>query len=137
MELNLERPGDHLFIRSVSAEGILVVDRFYPGSLVLSAKELIVDWPVERIEDLGEQSLEPVFRLQPEVVLVGTGPVQKFPRPELMMCFYRRQVGVEFMSTPAACRTFNVLVSEHRNVVAALLPPRAETPAPAGSIHEG
>jgi uncharacterized protein len=41
----------------------------------------------------------------------------------LLMCFYRRQVGVEFMNTRAACRTFNVLVSEQRRVVAALIPP--------------
>lgn len=136
MDLTLERPGDHLFIRSVSAEGILVVDRLYPGSLVLSARELITDWPAERLEDLGEPALEPVFTLDPEVVLIGTGPIQKFPQPELLMCFYRRQVGVEFMSTRAACRTFNVLVSEHRNVVAALLPPGADPETSAESVDK-
>ena len=127
MDLTLDRPGDHLFIRSVSADGILVADRLYPGPLVLSARDLVSDWSAQRLEDLGEPTLEPIFRLDPEVVLIGTGPVQKFPAAELLMCFYRRQVGVEFMSTPAACRTFNVLVSENRNVVAALLPPGAET----------
>jgi uncharacterized protein len=39
------------------------------------------------------------------------------------MCFYRRNIGVECMTTRAACRTFNVLAGERRNVVAALLPP--------------
>ena len=126
MDLTLDRPGDHLFIRSVSEDGILVADRLYAGPLVLSANDLISHWSAERLEDLGEPTLEPVFRLDPEVVLIGTGPVQRFPAPELLMCFYRRQVGVEFMSTRAACRTFNVLVSENRNVVAALLPPGAE-----------
>jgi uncharacterized protein len=52
------------------------------------------------------------------------------------MCFYRRQVGVEFMSTEAACRTFNVLVSENRNVVAALLPPGTGPAAPAESVEK-
>ena len=136
MDLTLDRPGDHLFIRSVSAEGILVADRLYPGPLVLSATTLISDWPAGRLEDLGEPALEPVFSLEPEVVLIGTGPVQKFPRPELLMCFYRRQVGVEFMSTEAACRTFNVLVSENRNVVAALLPPGTGPAAPAESVEK-
>ncbi|HET6591577.1 MAG TPA: MTH938/NDUFAF3 family protein [Xanthomonadales bacterium] len=127
MDLTLDRPGEHLFIRSVSADGILVADRLYPGPLVLSARDLVSDWSAQRLEDLGEPTLEPIFRLEPEVVLIGTGPVQRFPAPELLMCFYRRGVGVEFMSTPAACRTFNVLVSENRNVVAALLPPGAES----------
>jgi uncharacterized protein len=136
MDLTLDRPGDHLFIRSVSAEGILVVDQLYPGPLVLSATTLISDWPAQRLEDLGEPALEPVFSLEPEVVLIGTGPVQKFPQPELLMCFYRRQVGVEFMSTDAACRTFNVLVSENRNVVAALLPPGGGPAAPVESVEK-
>jgi len=123
MELTLERPGEHLYIRSVSARGIQIVDRLYPGPLVISASELITDWSVGEPTDLSESHFDVVFGLTPEIVLVGTGPAQVFPEPQLLMCFYRRQVGVEFMSTAAACRTFNVLVSEHRNVVAALLPP--------------
>jgi uncharacterized protein len=40
----------------------------------------------------------------------------------MLMVFYRQSVGIETMNTQAACRTFNVLVSEGRNVVAALMP---------------
>ena len=71
---------------------------------------------------LSAGRLEPIFELGPEVVLLGTGPLQQFPPAELMMEFYRRHVGAEVMSTDAACRTFNVLVSEQRLVVAALMP---------------
>ena len=123
MDLTLERPGDHLFIQCVTADGVQVADRWYEGSLIVSAGKLLTDWGAQRFDDLSEQQLEPVFRLDPEVVLVGTGPKQLFPAPELMMCFYRRNIGVEFMNTRAACRTFNVLVSDQRNVVAALLSP--------------
>ncbi|MCW8871796.1 MAG: MTH938/NDUFAF3 family protein [Xanthomonadales bacterium] len=129
MELTLERPGDHLFVRSVSSEGILIADTLYPGPLIISASELLTDWEIGHPSDLSEPSLEPVFGLDPEIVLVGTGAEQVFPAPELMMCFYRRQVGVEFMNTRAACRTFNVLVSEHRRVVAALMPPGPRSPS--------
>ena len=110
-------------MRSVSAEGILIADTLYAGPLVISASQLITDWEVGHPRDLSETRLETVFRLDPEIVLVGTGAEQVFPAAELLMCFYRRQVGVEFMNTRAACRTFNVLVSEHRRVVAALMPP--------------
>lgn len=123
MELTLERPGDHLYIRSVTAEGIHVGDRVYPGSLILSASEVLADWPVRDLGELNEERLEPLFALAPEIVLLGTGPVQVFPAAELLMHFYGRNVGVEIMTTRAACRTFNILVSERRNVVAALLPP--------------
>jgi len=134
MDLTLERPGDHLCIRSVSAGGVRIADHWYPGPLIVSASELLTDWDAFEPADLSEERLEPVFGMAPEVVLVGTGPKQVFPAPELLMCFYRRNVGVEFMNTRAACRTFNVLVSEHRNVVAALLPPG---PGPADHSMKG
>jgi len=123
MDLTLERPGDHLFVRSVTAAGVQVVDRTVTGALILSATELVTDWPVTSLDELDEHLLEPVFALRPEVVLLGTGARQVFPAPELLMNFHNRGVGIEVMATAAACRTFNVLVSERRNVVAALLPP--------------
>jgi len=121
MDLTLERPGDHLFIRSVSVQGIQVVDDFYNSSIIVSAKQVIPDWPVNSIEHITEQHLEKVLDLQPELVLIGTGARQAFLHPQQMMYFYSRNIGVEVMTTDAACRTFNVLVAESRNVVAALI----------------
>jgi uncharacterized protein len=123
MDLTLQKPGNHLFIRSVSAVGIQVVDRTVRGPVILSASELLTDWGVSHCDELSEERLEPVFALRPEIVLLGTGSTQVFPPAEIMMCFHRRGIGVEVMTTAAACRTFNVLVSDRRNVVAALLPP--------------
>ena len=122
MDLTLQNPGDHFFIRSVSRDGIQIVDELYQSSVVLSAEEVIVDWPVSTFEQITTQHLEVMLRLMPEVVLIGTGATQKFLSPELMMFFYSRNIGFEVMTTDAACRTFNVLVSESRNVVAALIP---------------
>ena len=124
MDLTLEKPGDHLFIRSVSAEGIQVADEFYDSSIIVSANLVIPDWPVESVENITEQHLERVLDLQPELVLIGTGARQAFLPPLQMMFFYSRQIGVEVMTTDAACRTFNVLVSESRNVIAALIQDR-------------
>jgi uncharacterized protein len=122
MDLTLENPGDHLFIRSVSAQGIQVVDDFYTSSIIVSANRVIPNWPVKSIENITEQHLEKVLELRPEVVLIGTGARQAFLTPRQMMFFYSRNIGVEVMTTDAACRTFNVLASELRNVVAALIP---------------
>jgi uncharacterized protein len=129
MDLSLQKPGNHLFIRSVSEAGIQVVDRFVTGPLILSPAELRTDWEISHCGQLTEDSLGPVFALQPEIVLLGTGAVQVFPPPELMMCFHRRGIGIEVMTTAAACRTFNVLVADRRRVVAALLPPGLEPEA--------
>lgn len=124
-DLTLERPGHHLFIRAVTQAGIQVVDRWYPGSVVLSAQHLLADWPPACVTDITAEHFAAVLALEPDVVLVGTGARQHFLAAELMMEFYARGVGAEVMSTAAACRTFNVLVAEGRNVAAALLPPAA------------
>jgi uncharacterized protein len=121
MDLTLEQPGDHLFIRSVSERGIQVVDDFHDSSIIVSTKQVIPDWPVNSVESITEQHLETVLGLQPELVLIGTGAKQAFLSPRQMMYFYSRNIGVEVMTTYAACRTFNVLVAESRNVVAALI----------------
>jgi len=123
VELTLDRPGDHLFVRSVSANGVQVVDRLFDGPIVLGARDVVDPWDVGSPGALSEERLAPVFALEPEIVLLGTGARQVFPPPALMMCFYRRGIGVEVMTTDAACRTFNILVGEGRRVVAALLPP--------------
>jgi uncharacterized protein len=124
MDLTFQKPGDHLFIRSISEAGIQVVDDFYREALIISASEIIPDWPVKTVEDIEQTHLEQVLALEPEVVLIGTGARQVFLPPALMMFFYGRNIGIEVMSTDAACRTFNVLVSESRKVVAALIPER-------------
>jgi uncharacterized protein len=122
LDLTLQLPGDHYSIRSVSARGIQIRDVFHNEPLIISADRLETGWPVDQAEGLELAHLEPIFRFEPEVVLIGTGSKQIFLAPELMMEFYRRNIGVEVMSTDAACRTFNVLVSEERRVTAALIP---------------
>jgi uncharacterized protein len=128
VDLTLQRPGDHLWIRAVTSAGIQVGEAWYRQSLILSSEQLITDWAVESFNDLSESLLEPVVELKPDIVLVGTGARQQFLPAELMMVFFRRGIGAEVMTTDAACRTFNVLVSEGRQVVAALIQPGAELP---------
>ena len=130
MDLTLQKPGEHHFIHSVSSDGIRIVDQICRESLIVSARRLITDWPVHSPEQLTARHLNQILELQPELVLLGTGERQVFLAPELLMVFYRQSVGVEVMTTQAACRTFNVLVSEDRNVVAALMQGQAERQGP-------
>jgi len=69
--------------------------------------------------DAGHAAL--LLELQPEVVLIGTGRRQVFPAPAFGVQFLEAGIGFEVMDTGAACRTFNVLVSEQRLVVALLI----------------
>lgn len=121
MDLTFQRPGQHHYIHSVSTDGIRVVDQVCTGSIIVSASRLITDWPVSTPGEITAEHIGQILELDPEIVLIGTGERQVFLEQELLMHFYQHPVGVEIMSTRAACDTFNILVSEGRNVVAALM----------------
>jgi uncharacterized protein len=122
MEFNLEIPHDHFFIRSIGEQGIRINDDFYTRPFIISGQRIVPEWPVTSVDDIDESSLEEIFRLDPEVVLIGTGETQVFLPPATQTHFFRRNIGFEVMKTDAACRTFNVLAGEGRHVVAALIP---------------
>jgi len=121
-QLTLEQPGDHHFIRSVSADGVLVGETHYRGNLLIAAATLEEDWGPASLDAIEDKDFEPILALDPEVVLLGTGANQQFLPPAKLAPCHRAGVGVELMTTDAACRTFNVLATEGRRVVAALFP---------------
>jgi len=122
MEFNLEVPQDLLFVRSVGEKGIRVSDEYYNSSFILTGQQIISDWNVTSSKDIDQASLQIIFDLQPELVLIGTGKAQIFLPPPVQALFFQRGIGFEVMTTDAACRTFNILITEGRQVVAALLP---------------
>ena len=122
MEFNLEVPHDHFFIRSVSERGIRILDDYYTVPFIISGQRIVPQWGVESVGDINETSLQVIFDLEPEVILIGTGNAQIFLPPATQVHFFRRNMGFEVMKTDAACRTFNVLAAEGRHVVAALMP---------------
>lgn len=121
-ELTLQRPDTRYFIRGASSAGVVVVDRTIPGSLIVSADRLEEGWAPTRVDEIGEAQIDEVLDFDPEVILLGTGARQGFLPPALVARCYARGVGIEMMTTRAACRTFNVLIGEERRAVAALLP---------------
>jgi uncharacterized protein len=75
------------------------------------------------MEELDEAALEAVLRLRPGIVLLGTGSEQRFPPSSLLAPMLTQGIGIEIMTTAAACRTYNILVAEDRPVAAGLLIP--------------
>ncbi|QJR11385.1 hypothetical protein DSM104443_02460 [Usitatibacter rugosus] len=88
---------------------------------VLVRPEAIDDWNVASIAQLAPEHVQQVLAAKPEIVLLGSGARFAFPDPAVLAPLYAARIGVEVMDTPAACRTFNILASEGRNVVAALV----------------
>jgi uncharacterized protein len=98
----------------------LVGDRWVSGNLIVSAERLIADWPAKDPSTLRLEELAAAVEQKPEIIIIGTGERASLPDVELMGALALRGIGVEFMTTPAACRTYNVLVHEQRRVVAVL-----------------
>ncbi|MGA9852358.1 MAG: Mth938-like domain-containing protein [Gammaproteobacteria bacterium] len=122
MKFTQDRPeGDINYIRAYAPGRINVNDRLLNASFVITPTALRENWPPQRFEDLTLEHLQAVLALKPEILIIGTGPTLRFISPDLMAEIQRRGIGLEVLDTAAACRTYNVLVSENRNVAAALL----------------
>jgi len=90
-------------------------------SFILTPHTVVQNWLYDKVADLNAESFEPLIEHQPELVVLGTGEKLSFPDHQALMSFHKAGIGVEVMNTASACRTFNVLVSENRFVVAGLL----------------
>ncbi len=118
MQLNLEHPDHQFLLRGADGSQALVNDRRLTGSFVLAPDQLIDTWPVSDARALTVDDLAPLLALDPEVILLGTGATQVFPPAAVMAACLSRGGGLEAMTNAAAARTFNVLASEGRQVVA-------------------
>ena len=103
------------------ADALWVGNRRFNHSLLVPWQGEVLAWAPDRPEALEAAHFEMILALQPELVIFGSGPRMKFVSPALMRALIERRIGVETMDTAAACRTYNVLVSEGRSAVAALL----------------
>jgi uncharacterized protein len=108
-------------IRAYEPGRIRIADRWLLGHLIVAPDRIIESWRVAAAADITLADLDPALALRPQIVLLGTGAALEWPEADLMTELAARSIGLEIMSTPAACRTFNVLVHEQRRVVAALL----------------
>ena len=114
------------FIRAWEPGRVRIANRWVAGNVIVGAEHIVEDWTTIAPCALTIADLEPALALEPAIVLVGAGSDRIVPDVELMAAVAARGMGLEIMSTQAACRTFNVLLQEQRRVVAALFnAPRA------------
>lgn len=104
--------------------GFTVAGVDYRGSVVVFP-EATESWPVASVDELSPESFQPVLSLPPEsrpdVVLVGCGARMHFLDPALKKALRGAGIVPDMMDTSAACRTYNILLSEERRVAAFLI----------------
>lgn len=93
----------------------------YESGVIILADRIIENWGQGGVSGLTVDDISQLAALTPEVVLLGTGTRQRFPSPALLRPLIEARIGYEVMDMAAACRTYNLLSSEGREVAAALL----------------
>ncbi len=108
-------------ITAYDDDGISVNGKPFTQSLIITTAKLDEDWKVDSITALQRGHVEQILALDPELIIIGTGNQLIFPAVEMYSNIIERGIGVDFMDTRAACRTYNILMSEGRHVVAGLI----------------
>ena len=113
-------PGQNIF--TAHGAGYVQVNELrYEQPIIVTPGQVLKDWPARSFASLTEEDFGHFLTLKPEVLILGTGDQHRFAHPQLYRALTAAGIGVEFMSTPAACRTYNILSVEDRKVVAGIL----------------
>ena len=107
-------------VRQLDRGRIRIGEDTYSDDLVLSNSTVRPEWHAGAVPELSYDDIAPYVSDQTEIVLLGTGWTTGQPDRELVFAMARRGIGFEVMDTAAACRTFNILIAEDRNVTAFL-----------------
>ena len=93
----------------------------YAHAVLLSSDGAISAWTAQSFDSLEASHFTQMVELKPELILIGTGSKKRFPKPELLKSLILANIGFEIMDSQAACRTYNILVGEGRQVLLALI----------------
>ena len=103
-------------------DGYIEINKIpYSHAVLLSSDGEILEWAVKSFDELSPADFTQMTSLQPELIIIGTGKRQRFPKPELLKTLIEAKIGFEVMDSQAACRTYNILVGEGRQVLLALI----------------
>jgi len=121
MKLSIDYNTSKYTIKAYEAGFVTINNDQYSESLIVTPEALVTPWEPSKLEELNQTHIETLIGMKPEIILLGTGKTLCFPHPSLMSIAMRQGIGFEVMDTGSACRTFNVLAAEDRNVMAAIL----------------
>lgn len=123
MQLTLHEGRSYNVVSGYDARSITVNEQRFELSVLVMPEGPVRQWAASQVDELTDTMAEELIDLDPELVVVGTGQTQVFPAVAFLRRFARHGVGCEIMDTGAACRTYNVLASENRQVLGALMLP--------------
>jgi uncharacterized protein len=121
LKLHLSKPVEKNIFSGYGSGYVVVNNKKYENSMITMPDKIIEDWQASTVEKLTEEHFKLLIPYEPEIILLGTGATLRFPSLLVTKNLLESKIGFEVMDTNAACRTYNILMAEGRNVAAALL----------------
>ncbi len=115
MELTLQANKSNIFIKNYENGCFYIADSVYEHNILILnnqiSKFIITDNSQLRLDDI-----EKIIIKEPEIIIIGTGMISVLPNKEIINICHSKNIGIEFMKTESACKTFNLLIAEERKV---------------------
>ena len=121
MKLHSTNTQQYQTVTSYEDNGVEINLIPFSHSLIVLPEIAPAPWPVTSFDTLTVEHFEQINAISPDVVILGTGARQRFVHPRLTAPLTARRIGVECMDNQAACRTYNILMTEGRKVALALI----------------
>lgn len=121
MKLHATNTQQYQTVTAYDDQGVEFNLKRHEYSLIVLPETAPVAWDVARFEDLTVEHFQQIAETKPDVVILGTGKKQRFVHPKLIATLSAQHKGVECMDNQAACRTYNILMTEGRKVALALI----------------
>ncbi|MEB0139677.1 MULTISPECIES: Mth938-like domain-containing protein [unclassified Undibacterium] len=121
MKLHSTQTQQYQTITAYETDSVEINAVMFRHSLIVLPESKPVVWPVPSFAELDVAAFDLIVATRPDVVILGTGNVQRFIHPRLCAALTAQRIGVECMDNKAACRTYNILMAEGRKVALALI----------------
>ena len=121
MKLHHTATQQYQTVTAYDESGVEINLKQFTSSLLVLPEIAPTDWPVSAFDALNAAHFDQIAALRPDVIILGTGPRQRFVHPRLITALTALRIGVECMDNQAACRTYNILMAEGRKVALALI----------------
>ncbi len=120
MQINKE-PKNAYSIQSYTDTSVTIQQQTYRKNLIISNKNILESWQATSLKTLNEASLAPLLSTEPEIIIIGHLENNTMPPVKIMQQLSQQRIGFECMNLGAACRTFNILLSEDRKVALGII----------------
>ena len=117
MELTLQANKSNIFIKNYENGCFYIADKVYKYNICI-LKNQISQWKTPNCSQLVIKDIEEIIQHRPEIIILGTGITSMIPSKEIIKTCHSKNIGIEFMKTESACKTFNLLIAEERDIAA-------------------